>query len=135
MIIAIAALFTAVYPAIAQNQEQKLIDRLLRPSVSMKNSAQDKKFTNTTAAMFEKPARTRSFYSPDKRIPKAYPDERTLTPQQFAARHFRGGDSAANVATRSQLTKNDAVVPTGPAPAVRVAPESIRTAAATREFS
>ncbi len=135
IIVASAALLTTVCPAIAQNQEQKLIDRLLRPNVSVKNSAQDKKFTNTSAAVFDKPAPTRSFYSPDKNIPKAYPDDRVFTARQFAARHFRGGDSAANVATRSQLTKNDTMVPTGPAPGIRVAPEAVQTTAATREFS
>ena len=135
MIVAIAALLASVYPALAQNQESKLIDRLLRPNVSMKNSAQDKKFTNTSAAAFDKSAATRSFYAPEKNVQKAYQDERVFTAQQFAARHFRGGDSPANVATRSQLTKNDTMVPTGPAPGVRVAPEAVKTTAATREFS
>jgi hypothetical protein len=135
VILAIATLWISVYSAIAQNQEQKLIDRLLRPNVSVKNSAQDKKFTNTSSAVFDKPARTHSFYSPDKSVAKSYPDDRVFTSQQFAARHFRGGDSAANVATRSQLTKNDTMVPTGPAPGVRVAPETVQTTAATREFS
>ena len=135
MIIAIATLLTTVYPVIAQQQEQKLIDRLLRPNVSEKNSAQDKKFTNTGAAAFDKPARTHSFYSPEKNIQKSYPDERVFTPQQFAARHFRGGDSAANVATRSQLTKSDTMIPTAPAAGVRVAPETVQTTALTREVS
>jgi len=133
--VAIAALLASVYPAIAQNQEPKLIDRLLRPSLSMKNPAQDKKFTNTSAAVFDKAAPSRSFYAPEKNVSKVYGDERVFTAQQFTARHFRGGDSAANVATRSQLTKNDTMVPTGPAPGVGVAPQTIQTTAATREFS
>lgn len=120
--------------AFAQQQERKLIDRLLRPNMSMKNAAQDRKFTGATPASFTKPARTRSFYvAPKKQVSKAFVQESAFTPRQFAARHFRAGDSAANIATRSQLTKNDTVIPTPASPGTRVAPESAQTTV-TREY-
>ncbi|HVF70329.1 MAG TPA: hypothetical protein VM940_01860 [Chthoniobacterales bacterium] len=133
--VAIAIIFVAVSPALAQKQEQKLIDRLLRPNMAMKNSAQDKKFTNGVVASFNKPARTKSFYAPATKISATYPDERVFTPRQFAARHFRGGDSAANVAARSQLTRHDTVIETPAAPGVRGAPETVQSTAATKDFS
>ena len=134
-IVAIGTLLLSVSASFGQNQEQKLIDRLLRPNMTMKNPAQDKKFSEGTVASFNKPARTQSFYAPDKKIPKAYPEERVFTPRQFAARHFRGGDSAANVAARTQLTKTDTMIAAAPAAGVKVAPEIAQTTAATREFS
>ena len=134
-IVAIGTLLFSVTAGFGQNQEQKLIDRLLRPNMSMKNAAQDKKFGNATVAAFGKTAPTRTFHSTDKTVSKPYVEERIFTPRQFAARHFRVGDSPANIATRSQLTRSDTMVPTAPAPGVRVAPEAAQTTAATRDFS
>ncbi|HEX8077487.1 MAG TPA: hypothetical protein VF511_06700, partial [Chthoniobacterales bacterium] len=66
---------------------------------------------------------------------KAFPEERSFAPRQFAARHFRAGDSAAYVSSRSSLTRTDTLIAT---PAVnagtRVAPESGETTA-VREYS
>lgn len=140
IIVAIGTLFMSAVPAFAQQQEGKLIDRLLRPNVALANSAQNKKFGNTRTAQFTKPARTQSFQLVRTSAAKPWTGDRVLTPQQFAARHFRAGDSAADVSSRSQLTKNDTVIAT---PAVvagtRVAPESaetnpVREYAGTRPF-
>ena len=135
VIVVIAALFVAASSAFAQKQEQKLVDRLLRPNVAMKNAAQDKKFTNGVVAAFDKPAPTKTFYVPEKKIATAYGDERVFTPRQFAARHFRGGDSAANVAARSELTKHDTVIAPAGVPGVRVAPEAAQNNAPVRDYA
>ena len=128
IIVAIGTLFISAFPAFAQRQEGKLIDRLLRPNVTLANSAQDKKFGGTQTTQFNKPARTKTFSQVRTNAAKTWTGDRVLTPQQFAARHFRSGDSAADVSSRSQLTKNDTVIAT---PAVsagtRVAPESSET--------
>ena len=129
MLAALMTLLIGVCTAVAQKQETKLVDRLLRPNTALSNSAQNKKFVATGGASFDKRAPSRSFYSPEKTVPKSFPGERAFTPQQFAARHFRMGDSAANVATRTELTKNDKIVSTPPAPGSRVAPESTTTSA------
>ena len=130
IIIAIGTLLVAASPAFAQQQEGKLMDRLLRPNVALANSAQNKKFGNTQTAQFNKPARTHSFQLVRTSATKPWTGDRALTPQQFAARHFRAGDSAANVSSRTQLMKSDTVIAT---PAVtagtRVAPESSQTTA------
>ena len=120
--------------AYAQKQEGKLIDRLLRPNLALRNSAQDKKFGTTQSTRFSKPARTQSFSEVRDSAAKPWTGDRVLTPEQFAVRHFRAGDSAANISSRSQLTKTDTVIMTPASTAgMRVAPENSETTAG-REY-
>lgn len=133
MLVVLMTLLAGVCTAVAQKQETKLIDRLLRPNATLVNSAQDRKFVAPAGASFDKRVPAPSFYSRQKPLTKTFPGERTLTPQQFAARHFRMGDSVASLATRTDPTKNDKLVHTRPAPGIRVAPESTATVT-VREF-
>ena len=128
MIVAIGTLFIGISSALAQKQERRLIDRLLKPDASLANPAQNKPFTGQRVVSFNKQARTKSFYSSQKPVVKTSSDaDHTFTPQQFAARHFRAGDSSAYIASRSGL-KNDQVFATSSAQAgTRVAPESNET--------
>src|SRR6476620_4886323 len=126
MIVAIGTLFIGISTALAQEQERRLMDRLLKPDASLANPAQNKKFSGERATSFDKPARTHSFYSSRKPAAKSFAEtDREYTPQQFTARHCRAGDSAAYIASRSQPVKNDKLI-TLPAVAAgtRVAPES-----------
>jgi hypothetical protein len=136
MIVAIGILFVGTSNALAQEQERKLIDRILKPNTALENSAQNKKFSNTHSASFDKPVSLRPFYLPKTAAPKTFAEERTFTPHQFAARHFRAGDSAASLSTRSQLKNGDTMIATPTASAgTRVAPESTTaTTAPVREF-
>jgi hypothetical protein len=127
-------LLASVCTAVAQKQERKLIDRLLRPNTALSNSAQDKKFATVGRASFDKRAPSRTFYSRENTVTKPFPGERAFTPQQFAARHFRVGDTAANIATRTELTKNDRMISTPAAPGIRVAPDS-NISSPVREFA
>jgi hypothetical protein len=133
MLVALMTLLVSVCPAVAQKQETKLVDRLLRPNTALANSAQNKRFAATGAGSFDKRVPSRSFYSRQKPLTKTFPGERAFPAQQFAARHFRMGDSSANLATRTELTKNDKLIRTPSAPGIRVAPEST-PATAVREF-
>jgi hypothetical protein len=137
MIVAIGTLFIGVTTSLAQEQERKLIDRILKPNTSLANSAQNKKFTNTRLASFDKPVRTHAFSSTPKTIARTFPEERVFTPRQFAARHFRAGDSTTNISSRSQLKNSDTVLATPAASAgTRVAPESTTTSPApVREYA
>jgi hypothetical protein len=134
IILAIATLLAAS-AAFAQQQEGKLVDRLLRPNLALTNPAQDKKFNGAQTTQFNKPVPTQDFNQVRTTQAKAWAGERVLTPQQFAARHFRAGDSVANISSRSQLTRSDTVIATPAAQAAtRVAPESTETNA-TREYA
>jgi hypothetical protein len=133
--IGIGTWFMGVASAFGQQQERGLMDRLLKADTSLANPAQNKKFTDRRVAAFDKTATTGSFYSPQKPVAKAFPEERNFTPRQFAARHFRAGDSAAYISSRSQLRKNDTVIATTAATAgTRVAPESNETTS-VREYA
>jgi hypothetical protein len=124
MVVVIGILFIGVTPSLAQDQERKLIDRLLKPNTTLVNPAQNKKFANTRTASFDKPVSLRPFYSPKQAAPKPFPEARELTPRQFAARHFRAGDSTANVSPRSTLKNTDTIIaPPAAIAGTRVAPE------------
>jgi hypothetical protein len=128
IVFAIATVSLAAASALAQEQEAKLIDRLLRPNIALENSAQNKKFANNRTTVVDKPARTQSFPVVQIGAIKPWTGDRALSPQQFSTRHFRATDSAANISTRSQLTKNEAVIATPAAIArTRVASESSET--------
>ena len=128
VIVAIGILFAGISAALAQKQERRLIDRLLKPDTELANPAQNKKFSQKGSNSFEKPARTATFYSAQKPVTKNFPDQRSLTPRQFAARHFRAGDSAAYISSRSQPPKSDTmIVPPAATAGARVAPESNRS--------
>jgi hypothetical protein len=137
MVVVIGILFIGVTTSFAQDQERKLIDRILKPNMALVNSAQNKKFTNTRGASFDKPVSLRPFYAPQKTATKTFPDQREFTPRQFAARHFRAGDAAANVSPRSQLKNGDRMIATPAAIAgTRVAPEnSTSTTTPIRDYA
>lgn len=139
-IVAIGIICFGVSTVFAQKQERRLIDRLLKPDTELVNPAQTKKFSDKRSASFDKPARTATFYSPQKSVTKTFAGERSLTPRQFAARHFRAGDSAAYISSRSQPPKGDTMIATPVSTAgTREAPESnvsspVREYARTRPF-
>jgi hypothetical protein len=134
-IVAIGIICFGISTAFAQKQERRLMDRLLKPDLELANPAQNKKFSDKQSASFEKPARTPTFYSAQKPVAKSFPNERSLTPRQFTARHFRASDSAAYISSRSQPPKSDTMIVT---PAVtagtRTAPEN-NAPAPVREYA
>jgi hypothetical protein len=136
MLVAIGTISIGVSTAFAQEQERRLIDRVLKPNTDLANPAQNKKFSDKHSASFEKPARTATFNYSQKSVAKTFSEEHAFTPRQFTARHFRAGDSAAYVSSRSQPPKNDTLIATTSATAgTRVAPESNAPAQPVREFA
>lgn len=125
--VAFLALLAGVSAASAQEQERKLVDRILKPNMALVNPAQNKKFV-TAGSFVKKSAATKSFYTPEKARPKTFSSTRAFAPREFAARHFRAGHSVAEISARSQLTKSDTVYP-APAYQTPVAPESGPTVA------
>jgi hypothetical protein len=125
MIFASIVLLAGVSATSAQEQEGKLVDRILKPNMSLVNSAQNKQF-GATGTCVTKRAPSKSFYTPDKSLAKPFSAEHAFSPRQFAARHFRAGDTTANVSARSQLTKTDIVYVASAAYGTRLAPENGR---------
>jgi hypothetical protein len=83
----------------AQEQEPKLLDRLLRPKMVLQNSAQNKNFA-AKSPFRASAVGINSFHIPANAFSKPYSEQRTVSTREFSARHFRGGD--ASVATRQR---------------------------------
>jgi hypothetical protein len=125
----------AISTALAQKQERRLIDRLLKPDLELANPAQNKKFSDQRSGSFDKPVQTATFYSARKPVAKTFAGDRSLTPRQFAARHFRAGDSAAYISSRSQPPKSDTIIAAPIATTgTRIAAES-NASAPVREYA
>ena len=128
MIVVFPMLLATVWPVSAQEQERKLIDRLLKPNMSLANPAQDKQFSVTPASV-DKRAPSQSFNTRKTSRPKSFAGERAFVAKQFATQNFVAGDSRANISTR-HVTKTDAVYFASAVHGTRVAPESDATLAA-----
>jgi hypothetical protein len=86
----------------AQDQERKLIDRLLNPDMTLANSAQNKKFTSDRKAA-DKPANVGTFYVQQKPTPKTYAGTRQFAARQFQSRAFAPGQKTANTSSRTEV--------------------------------
>lgn len=107
----------------AQEQEHKLLDRLLRPNAALQNAAQNKTFA-TGGASSGTAVLANSFSIPPNALSKPYSAEREFSTREFMARHFRDGDVTAPA--RSRITLIDRDYPTNAANIVRDASESGR---------
>lgn len=130
MIVASLALLTGIPAIFAQEQEAKLVDRILKPNMSLVNSAQNKQF-HTAGASVAKTAPSRSFGTPNNVVAKPFSGGRTIPAQPFAARPFQAGDRVADVSTRSTPAKTEMVYVASAAQSTRVAPENGQSVAAT----
>jgi hypothetical protein len=130
MIIAPMALLASISATFAQEQEGKLVDRILKPNMSLVNSAQNKQFRTAGASVAQR-APSKSFATANKSLAKPFSGERAFSTRQFAARPFPAADMAASVSTRSTLTKTEIVYVASAADSTRVAPENGNTLAAT----
>lgn len=128
MIVVFPMLLASVWTISAQEQERKLLDRLLKPDMSLTNSAQDKQFSAARASV-DKRAPSKSFDTRKTSRTKSFAGERTFAAQQFTT-HFAAADSRANHPTRPHVTKADAVYIASAVHGTRVAPESDATLAA-----
>jgi hypothetical protein len=102
-VLAILAFATASY---AQEQERKLVDRLLSPNAKLANSDQNKKFTGGLDAP-TRSATTKSFYVSEKNLSKTFVADRVAPTNSFRTRNY--STQAATVPalppTRSYQTK------------------------------
>jgi hypothetical protein len=131
MIVASMAFLASILATSAQEQEGKLVDRILKPNMSLVNSAQNKQF-RTVGASVVKRAPSKSFDTTNKSLAKPFAGERAFSAQQFAARPFQAGDAAANVSTRSAPPKTEIVYVASAADSTRVAPENGNSLPVTR---
>jgi hypothetical protein len=94
-------LLTAISSGRAQDQEGKLVNRLLRPNTELKNADQNKKFTADRLSV-EKRARVGTFYLQGKATSKTYTNTREFSATPFKPRSFdASGSGSSLLAARS----------------------------------
>jgi len=130
MILASMALFASTQAIFAQEQEGKLIDRILKPNMSLVNSAQNKQF-RTAGVSVGKRAPVKSFETTNKQLAKPFAGQRAFSAQQIAARPFPAADAAANRSTRAALPRTEMVYVASASESARVAPENGASLTAT----
>jgi hypothetical protein len=126
-LLAACLLLAALSCARGQDQEHQLLDRLLKPDMSLQNPAQNKKFSATNGASINKHATASTFYVQKKSGSKRFSETRSFSAWQFNARSLHGGDHAANFSPRKQITNSKRSYLTQTARSLREAHETGRT--------
>jgi hypothetical protein len=103
----------------AQEQENKLVDRLLRPDMTLQNNAQKKKFV-AAGAPLDRQATVREFYWQEKTNRKKIANTREFSSQQYNSQSFHGNKDSANLNTKT-IHKSDLAFKTQTATGVRSA--------------
>src|SRR6476660_6124347 len=108
----------------AQDQEKKLVDRLLKPDMALQNDAQNKKFSGDGSASINKRANVGTFFIHQKSSSKNYSGTRDFSTTQFYSQTYRGGRTAHEVSSRQTLANSKASYGNQTAHGVRDAPQS-----------
>ena len=97
----------------AQDQERKLIDRLLRPDMELKNEAQNKKFV-TNRAPVNKQANVRALYGQRQATPKRFSGTNELSTPEYGTESFADGRRRANTVSRNKIPNVQRQLPIRP---------------------
>ena len=117
-------LTTALCYGRAQDQEKKLVDRLLKPDMALQNDAQNKKFSGDGSVSINKRASVGAFYVHQKPSSKNYSGTRDFSTTQFYSKTYRGGRTASEVSSQQTLANSKATYANQTARGVRDAPQS-----------
>lgn len=98
----LATLFLIATAARGQEQESKLLDRLLKPNITLANRAQSKQFIGGTEPV-TRPASVRSFFFRDRAQGRVFLGTRQATVRDFNARDFSGRARSADLSSRGEF--------------------------------
>jgi hypothetical protein len=117
-------LLSLVIPCVqAQDQESKLVDRLLRPDMTLRNKAQNKQFI-ADGASINKKATVGTFYVQKKSNSKSFTGTRDFSAQQFNAQSFQGTRTASEISSQQAIGNSRPAYATRTARGVRDAAQS-----------
>jgi hypothetical protein len=116
-----------------QDQEKKLIDRLLKPDMELRNGAQDKKFM-ADGASINKRATVGTFYIQEKPKQKNFYATGEFATQQFNSQPFHSKRSMFRVSSQQTMATSRSGYATQAARGVRDAPQSSKKVS-TREYA
>ena len=108
----------------AQDQEKKLVDRLLKPDMALQNDAQNKKFSGDGSASINKRANLGTFFVHQKPNAKNYSGGRDFSTTQFYSQTYRGGRAAYQVPSQQTIANSKATYGSQTARGIRDAPQS-----------
>jgi hypothetical protein len=91
----------------AQDQEKKLVDRLLKPDMTLQNDAQNKKFGGDGAASINKRANVGTFFFHQKSHSKSF-GTRDFSTTQFYSQTFHSKRSPYDVSSQQTLANSKA---------------------------
>jgi hypothetical protein len=137
-----AAIWLLVLAALScvrgQDQERKLVDRLLKPDMTLQNDAQHKKFVSDGASM-NKRASVGTFYVQKKSNQKNFSGTGQFSTQEFNSQSFHSKRSAFNVPSQQATGNSRSAYADQSARGVRDASQSgkkvpVRTYAENRPF-
>ncbi len=107
----------------AQDQESKLVDRLLRPDMTLRNNAQNKKFIADRTSINKK-ATVGTFYVQKKSNSKSFSGTRDFSARQFNSQSFHGTRSAPGIPSEQAIGNSRPAYATHTARGSRDAPQS-----------
>ena len=107
----------------AQDQEKKLVDRLLRPDMTLQNTEQKKKFI-ADGTSINKKAAVGTFYVEKKSNSKTFSGTRELSTRQFDSQPYHGSRSAPENSPKQAIGNSQRTYPTQPARGPRDLPQS-----------
>jgi hypothetical protein len=108
----------------AQDQERKLVDRLLKPDMTLQNDAQNKKFIGDGSASINKRANVGTFFVHQKARSKDFSGTKDFSTTQFYSQTYRGGRTAYEVSSKQTLANSRSAYANQTARGVRDAPQS-----------
>ena len=117
-------LLAVLYSASGQDQEKKLVDRLLKPDMALQNDAQNKKFVGDGSASINKRANVGAFFIHQKPRSKDFSGTRDFSTTQFYSQTYRGGRTAHETSSQQTFANSKAPYATQPARDVREASQS-----------
>jgi hypothetical protein len=123
----------ALFCAYAQDQESKLVDRLLRPDTTLGNDAQNKQFI-ADGASIDKKATVGTFYVQKKSNSKSFAGTRDFSSRQFNSQSFHGTRSAPGISSEQAIGNSRPAYATRTARGPRDAPQSDKKVA-SRSFA
>ena len=107
-----------------QEQERKLVDRLLKPDMGLKNDAQNKKFIGDRTSSMNKQATVETFYVEKKSNSKSFLAIGQFFAKHFNSRAFHSERSAFNTSSQQAIGNSRPTYETQTARGIRDVPQS-----------
>jgi len=86
----------------AQDQESKLVERLLRPDMTLQNTTQNKKFI-ADGASINKKATVGTFYFQQKSNSRSFSNTHEFSARQFNSRSFQRARAASGISSQQPI--------------------------------